>query len=48
LGISPSWKIKKHIYPDIKHHRDPASHISFSAANLPFLIKETEDEFFAK
>ncbi len=36
----------KHIPPDIKHHRVPAPHLSFSSANLPFLIKEIDDEFF--
>lgn len=47
-SLAPTHPHHKHIHPDIKHHRVPAPHISFSAANLPFLIKETEDEFFAK
>ena len=32
----------KHIQPDIKHHRVPASEISFARPNLPFLIQEVE------
>jgi hypothetical protein len=30
----------KHIQPDIKHHRIPASGISFDQPNLPYLIEE--------
>jgi len=32
----------KHIPPDIKHHRVPAPGLSFSAPNLPFVIREIE------
>ena len=32
----------KHIPPDIKHHRLPAPELSFTRANLPFLIAEIE------
>jgi len=32
----------KHVPPDLKHHRVPASHLSFERPNLPFLIKEIE------
>ena len=32
----------KHIPPDIKHNRIPAAGLSFSAPNLPFLIREIE------
>ena len=32
----------KHITPDIKHHRIPAAELSFTQANLPFLIREIE------
>jgi hypothetical protein len=32
----------KHIPPDIKHHRVPASNLSFTRPNLPFLIQEIE------
>lgn len=35
----------KHIPPDIKRHRVPASGISFEHPNLPFLIREIEDTF---
>ena len=37
----------KHIPPDIKHHRIPAPNLSFSEPNLPFLIREIEEQFFA-
>ena len=30
----------KHILPDIKHHRVPAPHLSFTRPNLPVLIEE--------
>jgi len=30
----------KHIHPDIKHHRIPATGLSFDQPNLPFLIEE--------
>jgi hypothetical protein len=32
----------KHIPPDLKHHRVPASELSFTRPNLPFLISEIE------
>lgn len=32
----------KHIPPDIKHHRIPASGLSFDRSNLEFLIREIE------
>jgi hypothetical protein len=32
----------KHIPPDIKHNRLPAPELSFTRANLPFLIAEIE------
>jgi hypothetical protein len=38
----------KHIPPDIKHHRIPAPNLSFSEPNLPFLIREIEEQFFSK
>ena len=37
----------KHIPPDIKHHRIPASGLSFSEPNLPFLIREIEELLLA-
>lgn len=33
----------KHIPPDIKHNRIPAPELSFTAPNLPFLIREVEE-----
>jgi hypothetical protein len=33
----------KHIPPDIKHHRLPASNMSFNHPNLPALIEEIEE-----
>ncbi len=32
----------KHVPPDAKHHRVPAPDLSFTAPNLPFLIREIE------
>lgn len=32
----------KHVPPDIKHHRVPASQLSFTEPNLPVLIREIE------
>jgi hypothetical protein len=32
----------KHIPPDIKHHRVPAPHLSFTQPNLPTLIQEIQ------
>jgi len=32
----------KHILPDIKHNRIPASEMSFTQPNLPALIREIE------
>ena len=32
----------KHVPPDIKHNRIPASGLSFTPPNLPFLIEEIE------
>jgi len=34
----------QHIPPDIKHHRIPASELSFDSPNLPFLIHKIEQE----
>lgn len=36
----------KHIPPDIKHHRIPASDLSLTKPNLPFLLREIENSFF--
>ena len=32
----------KHVLPDIKHHRIPASEMGFDRPNLPALIREIE------
>ncbi len=32
----------KHIPPDMKHHRVPAPGLSFTAPNIPFLLREIE------
>ncbi len=37
----------KHVPPDLKHHRIPAPALSFDRPNLPFLIQEIEQVFFA-
>ena len=33
----------KHVPPDIKRHRIPAPDLTFTAPNLPFLIREIEE-----
>jgi hypothetical protein len=33
---------RKHLPPDIRHHRIPAPNLSFTHPNLPFLIEEIE------
>lgn len=33
----------KHIPPDLKRHRVPAPNLTFTAPNLPFLIREIEE-----
>lgn len=47
LSLASTHPHHKHIHPDIKHHRIPAPNISFSTANLSFLISEIESEFFS-
>jgi hypothetical protein len=34
--------VHKHLPPDIKHHRIPASEMSFTQPNLPVLVREIE------
>ncbi len=41
-ALQSSQPHHKHIPPDIKHHRIPASEMSFSRPNLPVLIREVE------
>lgn len=38
--LAPTHPHHKHTPPDIKHHRIPASGMSFKKPNLPFLIEE--------
>jgi hypothetical protein len=38
----------KQIPPDIKHHRVPAPGMSFTAPNLPLLMREVEQEYLSK
>lgn len=37
----------KHIHPNIKRNRVPAPDLTFTAPNLPFLIREVEQTFLA-
>jgi len=40
--LAVSFPHHKHIHPDIKHHRIPASSISFTQPNLVALVQEVE------
>ncbi|MEW6619030.1 MAG: DUF6516 family protein [bacterium] len=40
--LARTYPHHKYILPDIKHHRIPASNMSFSHPNLPALIQEIE------
>jgi len=40
--LQSSYPHHKHLPPDIKHNRIPAPEMSFTSANLPFLIREIE------
>jgi hypothetical protein len=42
LSLASTDPHHKHIPPDIKHHRVPASQLRFDRPNLPFLIEEIE------
>lgn len=42
--LASSHPHHQHIPPNIKHHRVPAPGLSFTAPNLPFLIREIEGE----
>lgn len=42
LTLAGTHPHHKHVAPDIKHHRVPASGLSFTQPNLPFLIREIE------
>jgi hypothetical protein len=41
-ALAHNFPHHKHVPPDIKHHRTPAPGISFTQANLPFLVGEIE------
>jgi hypothetical protein len=41
--LASTFPHHKHIPPDIKHHRVPATGISYNRPNLPALINEIED-----
>jgi hypothetical protein len=41
-SLASSFPHHKHVPPDIKHHRVPAPHLSFTCPNLPSLIEEIE------
>jgi hypothetical protein len=43
--LSSTYPHHKHLPPDIKHHRVPASGIRFERPNLPYLIEEIQREF---
>lgn len=45
-GLQSTHPHHKHIPPDIKHNRIPASELSFKEPNLTFLIHEIEEKFF--
>ena len=42
-SLSSTFPHHKHIPPDIKHHRIPATILSFTEPNLPALIREIEE-----
>jgi Family of unknown function (DUF6516) len=41
--LASTFPHHKHIPPDIKHHRVPASEMSYNRPNLPALINEIEE-----
>lgn len=45
--LTSTYPHHKHIPPDIKHHRVPASDLSFDSPNLPFLILEIEQAYLS-
>ena len=40
--LTPTYPHHKHVPPDLKHNRVPASQASFNRPNLPWLIQEIE------
>ncbi|MEJ5310974.1 MAG: hypothetical protein WHX52_14515 [Anaerolineae bacterium] len=45
--LAISFPHHQHVPPDIKYHRIPAPHLSFTAPNLPALIEEIKQRFFS-
>jgi len=43
ISLAVTYPHHKHTVPDIKHHRLPASEMSFTQPNLPALIREIEE-----
>ena len=43
LDLASTFPHHKHVPPDIRHHRIPASEMSFTRPNLPVLIQEVEE-----
>src|SRR5215475_8871632 len=41
-ALASTFPHHKHIPPDIKHHRIPASEMHFNRPNLPMLVQEIE------
>jgi hypothetical protein len=48
LALASTDPHHKHIPPDIKHHRVPASGLGFNRPNLPLLIEEIEHDLLAR
>jgi len=46
-SLAISFPHHQHVPPDIKHHRVPAPHLSFTVPNLPALIEEIKQRFFS-
>jgi hypothetical protein len=38
-SLASTFPHHQHLPPDIRHHRVPAPELSFSAPNLPFLLR---------
>ena len=45
--LAATFPHHKHILPDIKHNRQPASGISFDKPNLPLLIEEIIKDYLS-
>ncbi len=42
VALAASFPHHRHVPPDIKHHRVPASEINYARPNLPVLVSEIE------